>query len=63
MESKKIKPIGVSPKPPNLQTTAKSYGIKYHFIKTSSELSKILLQFQTNPSPLIIEINENKFSK
>ena len=63
MESKKIKPIGVSPKPPNLQTTAKSYDIKYHFIKTSSELSKILLQFQTNPSPLIIEINENKFSK
>ncbi|MDG2475137.1 MAG: 5-guanidino-2-oxopentanoate decarboxylase [Paracoccaceae bacterium] len=63
MESKAIKPIGITPKPPNLQLTAKSYGIQFTRVRTVTDLSNALLKFSIEPVPLIIEINETTFSK
>ncbi len=61
MESQSITPVGISPKPPKLESIAKSYGIEFRNIKCASELSKVLLQFSKNPRVLMIELTEKKF--
>ena len=61
MESQSIKPIGVSPKPPNLKYTARSFGMDFKSITSSSTLADALTDFHTDPRPLIIEIVESTF--
>lgn len=63
MESQGITPIGTLLTPPNLELTAKSYGLKFNRTKTSEDLSRLLLDFEKNPIAMVVEVIEKQFKK
>ncbi len=55
-----VTPVGVSPKPPQLDALAQAYGLHYVKLPDINQLTDILRNYSQGCCPVIIEINEDE---
>ncbi|HCH33783.1 MAG TPA: hypothetical protein DE045_12640 [Oceanospirillaceae bacterium] len=53
-----VTPVGVSPKPPQLDALAQAYGLPYHRLTDLSRFTNLLRTCAADTTPSIIEVNE-----
>jgi len=55
-----VTPIGVSPKPPQLDALAQAYGLPYHRLTDLSSFTHLLQTCAADTTPSLIEVNETE---
>ena len=55
-----ITPVGVSPKPPQLDALAQAYGLQYQRLHHLDDLAILLQHRAQNSSPVIVEIDQQE---
>jgi len=55
-----ITPVGVSPKPPQLDALAQAYGLQYQRLNQLHDLTALLQQSAQGSSPVIIEVDQQE---